>query len=163
VEVEEEKGEEMRLPDHLRVVVFACHFAADLPPNQNETAHRLKAVHIVKSIAQGHRRLGTGEWKRLIEKEESNEDGKKHQEGINLKKLFMEVLRMQIRSEVRSRWIGQTSLDWDRTRAWALRTLSRERLAYLALGVSSLSVKLLIVSSLHKAVERSNLVSALPF
>jgi hypothetical protein len=70
---------------------------------------------------------------------------------------------MQIRSEVPSRWIGQTSFDWQRIRAWALRTLSRERVAHLALAVSTLSLTVLIVSSLHNAVERSALVSPLPF
>ena len=70
---------------------------------------------------------------------------------------------MQIRSEVPSRWIGQTSFDWERTKAWALRTLSRERLSYLALGIYTLSVTVLIVSSLHKAVERTTFASTLPF
>jgi hypothetical protein len=80
-----------------------------------------------------------------------------------IEKAIMEVLVMQMPGEVRSRWIGQRFLDWDKVRAWALRALSRERVAHLALCVSTLCVTLLIVSSLHKAVERSALVSALPF
>jgi hypothetical protein len=70
---------------------------------------------------------------------------------------------MQIRSEANSGLIGQTYIGWERVRAWALRSLSRERLAYLALGVSTLSLTVLIVSSLHQAVGRATLVSAVPF
>ena len=70
---------------------------------------------------------------------------------------------MQIRNGVNIKRIGQTPLHWETTRAWALRTFSGERLACLALGVSTLSVAVLIVSSLHMAVERSSLLSALPF
>ena len=75
----------------------------------------------------------------------------------------MEVMGMQTGSETLGRWTEQISLDWERARAWALRTLTRERLAYLALGVSTLSVTGLIVLSLHRALEHSTLVSALPF
>jgi hypothetical protein len=70
---------------------------------------------------------------------------------------------MQIRSEANNGFIGQTSPGWETTRAWALRTFSRQRLARLALAVSTLSVTVLIVSSLHQAVERATLVSAPPF
>ncbi len=75
----------------------------------------------------------------------------------------MEVMGMQTGSETIGRWIEQISLDWESARAWALRTLTRERLTYLALGISTLSVTGLIVLSLHRALERSTLVSALPY
>ena len=70
---------------------------------------------------------------------------------------------MQTGSDTLGRWTEQISLDWERFRAWALKTLTRERLAYLALGISTLSVTGLIVLFLHRAVERSILASALPF
>jgi hypothetical protein len=70
---------------------------------------------------------------------------------------------MHTRGETLGRWTGQISLDWEKARAWAQRTLTQERLIYFALGISTLSVTGLIVHSLHKAVERSTLVNALPF
>jgi hypothetical protein len=75
----------------------------------------------------------------------------------------MEVMGMQTGSETIGRWIDQISLDWKSARVWTLRILTRERLAYLALGISTLSVTGLIVLSLHKALEQSTLVCALPY
>jgi hypothetical protein len=75
----------------------------------------------------------------------------------------MEVMGMRTHGETLGRRAEQISLDWESARAWAFRTLTRERLAYLALGISTLSVTGLILLSLHRAVERSTLVSALPF
>ena len=75
----------------------------------------------------------------------------------------MEVMGMQTGSETLGRWTEQMSLDGERARAWTLKTLTRERLAYLALGISTLSVTGLIVLFLHRALERSTLVSALPY
>lgn len=75
----------------------------------------------------------------------------------------MEVMGMRTHSETLGRRAEQISLDWENARAWAFRTLTLERLAYLALGISTLSVTGLILLSLHRAVERSTLVSALPF
>ena len=75
----------------------------------------------------------------------------------------MEGMEMQTGSETLGRWTEQISLDWERARAWARKTLTQERLAYLALGVSTLSVTGLTVLFLHRALERSTLVSALPF
>ena len=75
----------------------------------------------------------------------------------------MEVMGMQTGSETIGRWIEHISLDRESAREWTLRTLTRERLAYFALGVSTLSVTGLIVLSLHRALEQSALVSALPY
>ena len=70
---------------------------------------------------------------------------------------------MHIRSEAPGGWNEQIFLDWERARAWALTTFTRERLTYIAVGISTLSVTGLIVFSFHRALERSTLVSALPF
>ncbi len=75
----------------------------------------------------------------------------------------MEVIEMLTGSEILGRWTEQISLDRESARAWAQRTLTRARLIYFALGISTLSVTGLIVLSLYRAVERSTLVSALPF
>ena len=75
----------------------------------------------------------------------------------------MEVMGMQTGSESIGRWIDQISLDWEIARVWTLRTFTRERLTYLALGISTLSVTGLIVLFLHRALEQSALVSALPY
>jgi len=70
---------------------------------------------------------------------------------------------MQTGGESLGRWTGQIALDWERARAWAQRTLTRDRLICFALGVSTLSVTGLIVLSLYRAMESSTLVSTLPF
>ena len=70
---------------------------------------------------------------------------------------------MHTRGETLGRWTGQIGLDWEKARAWAQRILTRDRLICFGLGISALSVTGLIVLSLHRAVERSTLVSALPF
>jgi|GEM_PF-2608455 len=70
---------------------------------------------------------------------------------------------MHTGSETLGRWTGQIALDWERALAWAQRTLSQDRLIYFALGISTLSVTGLIVLFLHRAVERSTLVSTLPY
>lgn len=70
---------------------------------------------------------------------------------------------MQTGSETLGRWTEQIFLDWERARAWARKTLTRERLTYLALGISTLSITGFIVLSLHRALEHRTLVSALPF
>jgi len=75
----------------------------------------------------------------------------------------MEVMGMQTGSETIGRWIDQISLDWESARVWTLKTLTRERLAYLALGISTLSVTGLIVLSLYRALEQRALVIALPY
>ena len=75
----------------------------------------------------------------------------------------MEVMGMQTGSESIGRWIDQISLDWEIARVWTLRTFTRERLTYLALGISTLSVTGLIILSLYRAVGRSTLVNTLPF
>jgi len=75
----------------------------------------------------------------------------------------MEVMRMQTGSETLGRWTDQIALDRQRTRAWAKRTLTRDRLTYFALAISTLSVTGLIVLSLYRAVECSTLANALPF
>jgi len=70
---------------------------------------------------------------------------------------------MHTGSETLGRWTEQIALDPERARAWVKRNLSRDRLTYFALGISTLSVTGLIVLSLYRAAGHSTLVNALPF
>jgi hypothetical protein len=72
-------------------------------------------------------------------------------------------MRMRTGGETLGRWTEQIAFDSERVRAWAQRALTRDRLICFGLGISTLSVTGLILLSLHRALERSTLASALPF
>ena len=70
---------------------------------------------------------------------------------------------MHTGSQTLDRWTEQIALDRERAWEWAKRTLTRDRLTDFALSISALSITGLIVLCLYRAVERSTLVSALPY